>query len=230
MALRHRVGMVLVMIALAIPAAHSAELAILRNGFSIRHERSETQGEVTRLYLTGTPNDDYVDISRNEIVRFEKIQDAPARPRSISAFPASIEDLVTAESRRNHMDPDVVMSLISAESGFNPDAVSPKGARGLMQLMPRTAADLGVKDPMDPVANIEGGLRYLRQLLALYNNDLVKALAAYNAGPRRIQQYHGVPPYPETRVYLYRILNDINRRKLPIPAGGNISQESRAEK
>lgn len=205
--------MLLVMVALAISPAHSAELAILRNGFSIRLERSEIRGEVARLYLSGT-SENFVDISRNEIVRFEEIQAPPLPPQPISAPAANLEDMVKAESRRNRMDPDLIMSLVGAESGFNPNAVSLKGARGLMQLMPRTAESLGVENPMDPVANLDGGMRYLRDLLALYNNDLSKTLAAYNAGPRRVQQYRGVPPYKETRVYVARILSDINRRKV----------------
>jgi len=82
-----------------------------------------------------------------------------------------------------------------------------------MQLMPQTADQLGVKDPMDPASNVEGGTRYLRELLNLFNNDLVRALAAYNAGPQRVAQYRGMPPYPETRTYVARILSDFNRKK-----------------
>ena len=83
-----------------------------------------------------------------------------------------------------------------------------------MQLMPGTASQLGVKDSFDPADNVDGGVRYLRQLLLLYNNDMVKALAAYNAGPQRVQQYKGVPPYSETRAYVARVIKDYNRKKL----------------
>jgi soluble lytic murein transglycosylase-like protein len=85
-----------------------------------------------------------------------------------------------------------------------------------MQLMPDTASKLGVKNSFDPEANVEAGTRYLLDLLALYHNDVAKALAAYNAGPLRIQQYHGVPPYRETRAYVRRIINDFNRKKDPV--------------
>ena len=112
------------------------------------------------------------------------------------------------------MDADFIASVIHAESGNNPHAVSPKGAQGLMQLMPGTASWLGVKDSFDPEQNVDGGVRYLRGLLLLYNNDMVKALAAYNAGPQRVQQYKGVPPYSETQAYVARVIKDYNRKKL----------------
>ncbi len=105
-------------------------------------------------------------------------------------------------------------SVIRAESGFNVRAVSPKGAQGLMQLMPKTASQLGVQNAFDPQANVEGGTRYLRELLERYDFDLVKALAAYNAGPQRVEQYGGVPPYYETKVYVARIVRDFNKKKL----------------
>ena len=105
-------------------------------------------------------------------------------------------------------------SVIHAESGFNSHAVSPKGARGLMQLMPSTASNLGVKDIFDPEANVGGGSRYLRELLERYNFDLVKALAAYNAGPQRVEQYNGVPPFRETRAYVARIIYEYNKKKI----------------
>jgi soluble lytic murein transglycosylase-like protein len=125
-----------------------------------------------------------------------------------------MEEIVTSASNRYGIDRDLVLSLIHAESAFNPNAVSPKGALGLMQLMPQTATRMGVQDPMDAAANVEGGTRYLRDLLVLYNQNLTKALAAYNAGPGRIQQYHGVPPYPETITYINRVIRDLYSRKI----------------
>ena len=117
-------------------------------------------------------------------------------------------------SEQTQLDPDLIASVIRAESGFNPHAVSHKGAQGLMQLMPQTASNLGVTNPFDPSANVEGGSRYLRELLDRYNSNLVKALAAYNAGPQRVAQYNGVPPYRETQVYVARIVRDFNRKKI----------------
>jgi soluble lytic murein transglycosylase-like protein len=193
------------------PWANGADVAVLRNGFSIRHERREVVGSVTRLYL-GSDRDGYVDVPTDEIDRFEKDLSAPAgeTPRS----PQQMNEVINTVSGRHHLDPDLINSVIHAESGFNPRAVSPKGAQGLMQLMPQTASKLGVGDAFDPSANVEGGTRYLRELLERYNFDLIKALAAYNAGPQRVEQYHGVPPYYETQAYVARIIRDFNRKKL----------------
>ena len=192
--------------------ASAADFAVLRNGFSIRHEHREAVGSVTRLYL-GADRDGYVDVPTAEIDRFEKDLSAPAAGKTPHS-PQEVSDVINAVSSRHHLDPDLINSVIHAESGFNPRAVSAKGAQGLMQLMPKTASQLGVSDAFDPGANVEGGTRYLRELLERYNFDLIKALAAYNAGPQRVEQYHGVPPYYETQAYVARIVRDFNSKKL----------------
>ena len=125
--------------------------------------------------------------------------------------------MVSDASAKNNIDPHLIMSLIRAESAFHPNAISRKGAQGLMQLMPQTASQLGIQNALDPVANVEGGTLYLRQLLDRYDNNLIKALAAYNAGPERVDQYRGVPPYAETRAYVAKIIRDFNRQKLAAP-------------
>ena len=129
-----------------------------------------------------------------------------------------LNQVVAAASGTYRLDPDLVNSVIRAESGFNVRAVSPKGAQGLMQLMPQTASALGVRNAFDPQANVEGGTRYLRELLERYDFDLIKALAAYNAGPERVEQYGGVPPYYETKAYVARIVRDFNKKKLAAKA------------
>ena len=126
----------------------------------------------------------------------------------------NLDQVVSAAGGKHLLDVDLINSVIKAESSFNPRAVSPKGARGLMQLMPKTASGLGVSNAFDPAANVDGGTRYLRWLLERYDFDLVKALAAYNAGPERVDRYRGVPPYYETKAYVARIIRDFNRKKL----------------
>src|SRR5205807_1046729 len=232
MKLGYKLGIVATLIFLGSLSASAAELAILRNGFAIRHERREALDTVTRLYLVKTPGN-YVDVPSAEIVRFEEA-DSPLPPAVSSAPAVDLNAVVSAASKRNNIDPDLVNSLILVESGFDPNAVSRKGARGLMQLMPQTAARMGVQDAMDPAANVEGGTRYLGELLSRYHNDLSKTLAAYNAGPDRVEQYHGVPPYPETLAYVARIVRDFNhkkdvqRRPLPDP-GSNRSLDQKSD-
>ena len=224
-----------VMVIAASVCASAADLAILRNGNSIRHERRQVVGAVTRLYLSDTTSG-YIEIPTDQIERFErdtapdpvpvKAQPAVFRNAAPPAAspatlqpqttlnPASLGQVVNGAGERHQIDPDFINSVIRAESGFNSRAVSKKGAQGLMQLMPQTASQLGVTNSFDPNANVEGGTRYLRELLEKYNFDVVKALAAYNAGPKRVDQYHGAPPYYETQAYIARIIRDFNRQKL----------------
>jgi soluble lytic murein transglycosylase-like protein len=202
-------------IALVASQLHAAELANLRNGFTLRHEHHEVVGDATRLYMSADPAAGYVDVPTADIESFEP---APPEPQQTAATPSAkspdLKTIVAAASTQHQIDADFIASVIAAESANNPRAVSRKGAQGLMQLMPATAGKLGVKDSFDPAANVDGGVRYLRELLVQYNGDVAKALAAYNAGPQRVQQYHGVPPYRETHAYVARIINDFNRKKL----------------
>jgi hypothetical protein len=206
----------------------AADTAVLRNGFSIRHERRQVIGAITRLYVDGDDSS-FVDVPTSEIDHFEaapaeQVQTNLAPQPNLKASteraqqPLDLNEVVNAASGTYRLDPDLVSSVIRAESGFNVRAVSPKGAQGLMQLMPQTASQLGVQNPFDPQANVEGGTRYLRELLERYDFDLVKALAAYNAGPQRVEQYGGVPPYYETKAYVARIVRDFNRKKLAAKA------------
>jgi hypothetical protein len=229
------VGAVAILAVAALPC-FAAEVAVLRNGFTIQHERREVVGDVTRLYMS-TDGASFVDIPTAEIDHYEEAPDPPvseSAPAGDSVagragsfvknaksgargFPVQphtdLNEVVNQASGRYRLDPDLVNSVIKAESGFNVRAVSPKGAQGLMQLMPGTASQLGVPNAFDPQANVEGGTRYLRELLERYNFDLVKALAAYNAGPQRVEQFGGVPPFHETRAYVARIVKDFNKKK-----------------
>jgi soluble lytic murein transglycosylase-like protein len=231
---------IVALIAAALPCL-AGEVAVLKNGFSIRHERHELVGDVTRLY-TSVDGSSFVDVPTAQVDHFEAAPDLPKQTAlaSGSRFPAStpisskqtnarggasapgfpitrtpnITEVVKDASGRYQLDPDLVNSVIKAESGFNVRAVSPKGAQGLMQLMPGTASQLGVPNAFDAQANVDGGTKYLRELLERYNFDLVKALAAYNAGPHRVERFGGVPPYYETRAYVARIVRDFNKKKL----------------
>jgi soluble lytic murein transglycosylase-like protein len=211
------VAKVALVIVLLTSMALAADVAVLKNGFTIRHERRQVIGAVTRLYL---PGGGYVDVPSDEIeeIQTEEVEPAVAVTPSAPAKPAAkkvdVHQIVFDASMQEQIDPDFIASVVKAESSWNARAVSAKGARGLMQLMPGTADQLGVKDPFDPEQNVNGGVTYLRQLLEQYNGDAVKALAAYNAGPQRVAQYRGVPPYHETQAYVAAIVRDYNRKKL----------------
>ena len=205
----------------------AADLAVLRNGNSIPHERKEILGTVTRLYL-GPTKDGYIEIPTDQIDHYEKDTAPPPKlvppnvQRNAVVIPQrqealtqeGLNQLVSGAGVRNQIDPDFIRSVIKAESGFHQNAVSRKGALGLMQLMPGTASEMGITNPFDPKSNVEGGTKYLRDLLVKYNFDVNKALAAYNAGPKRVDQYHGIPPYYETQAYISRIIKDFNRQKI----------------
>ena len=225
-----------VLLALSVTCA-AAEIAVLHNGYTIRHENREEIGELTRLYLSAD-RVSFVDVPTADVEHYERddnpvfpgsavpeAKPAAARPTRAAilpglklatpkASPEEVADAIGSASSRYRLDPDFVSSVVSAESNYNSHAISPKGAQGLMQLMPGTASQLGVDNPFDPAKNADGGARYLRMLLERFNFDVAKALAAYNAGPLRVDQHNGVPPYRETRKYVARIINDYNRKKL----------------
>jgi soluble lytic murein transglycosylase-like protein len=134
---------------------------------------------------------------------------APAAPATqagaAGATPFATE--ISEAAARNGVDPKLLTGLIRAESNFDPSATSPAGAQGLTQLMPATAASLGVTNPLDPAQAIEGGAKYLRQQLDRFGGDATKALAAYNAGPGAVERFGGVPPYAETQAYVRKVLS-----------------------
>ena len=139
--------------------------------------------------------------------------DGPANLRASDSWlaqrvrqPSAYDALIDAAAIQNDVDPRLVKSVMLIESGFNPAAISKKGARGLMQLMPEVAAELGVRDLHDPKQNIDAGTRELSRLLLAYRGDLVRSLAAYNAGEAAVDKYAGVPPYAETQLYVHKAL------------------------
>ena len=210
-------SVILVLVTLAATSLHARENAVLRTGFSISYDHHQQIGTMTRLFLN-PGNDQYVDVETEKIVNFEPDDTPVPAPVTTRQFtgPSSpdIDQIVEKAARENQLDSDFIRALILAESEGKTTAVSRKGAQGLMQLMPDTAAKLGVKNSFDANENVTAGTKYIRELLARYNNDPVRALAAYNAGAGRVQQYNGVPPYRETRAYVAKIIRDFNRRKL----------------
>jgi soluble lytic murein transglycosylase-like protein len=125
----------------------------------------------------------------------------------------SLSGHIEEASQHYGLDPRLIQAVIQVESRYDPKALSPKGAQGLMQLMPQTARDLQVNDPFSPKENIDGGARYLRYLMDIYNQDMTLALAAYNAGPEKVNLYRGIPPYLETKSYVQKVIQIYNRLK-----------------
>jgi soluble lytic murein transglycosylase-like protein len=217
---------------LALPS-RAAESITLRNGFELQcHHHAEVEGRV-RLYMNaGLEN--YIEFAPTEIAAVQQVPDAlqsqtsdsatiaPIKPQNSGLRPASDSNLSPADLRQmllkagseHNLDVDLLASLVKAESGGNARAVSRTGARGLMQLMPGTAAALGVHDSFQPDQNVRGGTAYLDALLTRYHDQLALALAAYNAGPQAVDKYHGIPPYRETQAYVARVIHEFNRRVL----------------
>jgi soluble lytic murein transglycosylase-like protein len=184
-------------VSLATPV--SAEIAVFTHGQTLKLASHSVDGDTVHLVLRGGGE---LQIAASLVAGF--VPDEVAD--EVAAATGDVRALVLAVAARHGLDPALVLAVAGVESALRPDAVSPKGAQGLMQLMPATAAELGVSDPFDPEANLDGGARYLCQMLDLYNGDVRKALAAYNAGPGAVRRYGGVPPYRETSQYIQRVL------------------------
>ena len=203
------------------PAAHALEHVTLTNGFSVDCAHHEVVGERVRLY--SSPGDaNYQEIPAAQIAAIEALPDPPApvavKPLTANAAPnamptvAEMNEMLAKAGTDHNIDAELLASVVKAESNFHVNAVSRVGARGLMQLMPGTAHELGVQDVNRADQNIAGGTKYLDSLLKLYKDDVRLALAAYNAGPAAVARYHGVPPYRETQLYVNRVVAEFNRR------------------
>jgi soluble lytic murein transglycosylase-like protein len=196
--------------------AQAAEQAVLSNGFRIDARSHEVDGNSVRLHTaTGV-----IEIPLSAVTAFEEVEEPPpptvaAPPPTANspvarAAPATPRQLVDSAARKHGLPPAFLHSVAQAESAYRQDAVSPKGAIGIMQLMPSTAAELGA-DPRDASQNVEAGARHLADLLVRYQGSSAKALAAYNAGPGAVTKYGGVPPYTETRTYVRKVLENYQR-------------------
>jgi len=184
----------------ALGASARAEIALLSSGLTLKLDGHRVEDGLVVLALKGGGEMGVPPAAVRGFVS-DEVLDEVAAPAG-----GDLRDLAAAVARRHGLDPDLVMAVVSVESGFRPQAVSPKGAQGLMQLMPKTASSLGVTDAFDPAQNLDGGTRHLGQLLTLYGGDLTRALAAYNAGEGAVHRHGGVPPYRETRAYVKRVL------------------------
>lgn len=218
-----RAALILGLLAALAPAARAAERVTLTNGFIERCDHHARVDGRVRLYLSAG-EDDYIELAPGEIASYEAVPNLPAagsgaddgalstRDGRLSA--ADLHQMLARAGERHNLDVDLLASIVKAESNGNARAVSRAGAEGLMQLMPGTAASLGVNNRFAPGQNIQGGAAYLDALLIRYGNNLALALAAYNAGPEAVDRYHGIPPYQETRAYVARVIHEFNRRVL----------------
>ena len=212
--------------------ARAAERVTLSNGFAQVCDHHEVVEGKYRLY-TSKDSGSYIEFPVDQIAGIEWTPDPPPEPvvPEVKAAPAAnagvlvkapvvdakltsadLHQMLASAGSAHNVDEDLLASVVKAESNGNSRAVSRAGARGLMQLMPGTAADLGVADSFRPEQNVRGGSAYLDSLLTRYNDNLSLALAAYNAGPAAVDKYHGMPPYRETKLYVARVIHEFNRR------------------
>ena len=209
-------------------AMRLADHVTLKNGSDLICDHVDTVDARVRLYgcMDGAATN-FFEVDAADVVSDERISVPVAVPVASPAVQAAaatvvpiperltdqqLKPILAQAEKKFDIDEDLLASVIKQESGGHSHAVSHAGAQGLMQLMPKTASDLGVQNTFAPNQNIAGGTAYLDWLLKRYNNDLPKALAAYNAGPAAVDRWHGIPPYRETRAYVARVIHEYNRR------------------
>jgi len=218
-------------------SGRAAERLTLSNGFDVVCDHHQVVEGRVRVYLKAS-GPDYFELKPDAVTGVETVPDPPAQDptrqdpalqrtsqaateipaKQTSSFTDSklttedLRQLLSRASAEHNVDADLLASVVKAESGGNARATSRAGARGLMQLMPGTAHQLGVSDSFAPDQNVRGGTAYLDSLLTRYHDNITLALAAYNAGPEAVDRYHGIPPYHETRVYVARVVHEFNRR------------------
>ena len=197
---RSLAGAVLPLLAfMALAPCARAEYMVLQTGQRIHVTGYERVGETLRLTMSGGT----LEIPADAVLRIDP--EDTFSPVKVKLLDVPFANFIADSARDHGVAPELVASVIAVESNFNPNAVSWRSARGLMQLMPETAARFGVTQVFDPRQNIDAGTRYLKELLLRYNGDLSLTLAAYNAGPERVELYRAVPPYRETRDYVRRV-------------------------
>jgi soluble lytic murein transglycosylase-like protein len=201
---------IVALILLAMPSIAAADLVYLKNGRVLSVESWTLQGDVAVLVFREggrmeAPQSAIEQVLPDEYPRLKLEPVVEARPPA-PAVAGDLSSLVSATAARYGVDGRLAQAVVRIESNFQPRAVSPKGAMGLMQLMPAVAEQYAVADPFDPAENLDAGLRHLRGLLERFGNDVQLALAAYNAGLYAVTKYGGIPPYRETQNYVRKIL------------------------
>jgi soluble lytic murein transglycosylase-like protein len=199
-----------VLLAVALVAASSAraEIAVLANGETLKVSGHRTEEGIVFVKLNAGGEIGFPQALLRGFVPDEVVDE-------LATAEGDLPSLARATAERYGIDPELVLAVVGVESNFRATAISPKGARGLMQLMPKTAAELGVTDAFDPATNLDGGTRHLQALLRLYRGDLRRALAAYNAGAGAVARHGGVPPYRETQDYVRKVLRRYSGRPSP---------------
>jgi len=215
----------------AVISASAAERITLANGFDLVCNHHEMVDGRVRVFPKAADETDYLELKPEDVTGFETVPEPPveqkqdgvdAAKQSLSLgnakkpetrlTGADMHQLLSKAGAEHNVDADLLASVVKAESGGYVRATSRTGARGLMQLMPGTAQQLGVTDSFAPDQNVRGGTTYLDWLLTRYHDNIALALAAYNAGPLAVDRYHGIPPYHETRLYVARVIHEFNRR------------------
>jgi hypothetical protein len=199
-----RAAVIATILCASLPPVARADYAVLQSGQRLHITGYETIGETVRLTMQGGT----LEIPAASLLRIDP--EDTFTPVKIKLLDVPFADFIATSATTHGVAAELVASVIAVESNFNPNAVSVKSARGLMQLMPQTAARFGVKNVFDPKQNIDAGTHYLKELLLRYNGDLRLTLAAYNAGPDRVEQFRTVPPYRETRDYVRRVTEKFN--------------------
>jgi Transglycosylase SLT domain len=203
------------------PESARAEYVVLRSGQRLIVTGYQLVGDIYRLQLSSGS----AELPACEVVAIEPEEIFHSTPKpALADIPYA--NFISTAAQHHNVDADLIVSVITAESQFNPKAISRKNARGLMQLLPETATRLGVTNIFDPQENIEAGTKYLRELLDRYDNNLVLTLAAYNAGPQRVEQFKTVPPYRETMSYVRRVQQNYKTRKSSQPASARAAPDT----
>lgn len=203
-AAKRAAGVAAIVCAALAPIAR-ADYAVLQSGQRLHITSYESMGETIRLTMPGGT----LEIPAASVLRIDP--EDTFLPVKAKLLDVPFADFIATSAVTHGVAAELVASVIAVESNFNPNAVSMKSARGLMQLMPKTATRFGVKNIFDPKQNIDAGTHYLKELLLRYNGDLRLTLAAYNAGPDRVEQFRTVPPYRETRDYVRRVTEHFNK-------------------